>query len=233
MDYGDIEKQTFKTYLTFSTALLALIIIFFTISSTGYRVTNIIYNELGVLNYSSLESLKGVSIWLIDDTYFEIFYEDNPTVEKITIKKELPNTLLVSIKISDKIAFIEDLRQKPTKKFVLFKNLYASEVENGEGLMQVVISNGPVKEGFREELVTFVMTLKKYTIDTSKILMEYDGVSLSLTSFETLVNLGSPSDLARKAAVVGYYLEEGACKGEIRIVYSENNEEITAITNCI
>ena len=75
MDYGDIEKQTFKTYLTFSTALLTLIIIFFTISSTGYRVTNIIYNELGVLNYSSLESLKGVSIWLIDDTYFEIFYE--------------------------------------------------------------------------------------------------------------------------------------------------------------
>ena len=232
MDYGEIEKQTFKTYLTFSTALLALIIIFFTISSTGYRVTNVIYNELGMLNYSSLESLKGVSIWLIDDTYFEIFYEDNPTVEKITVKKELPNTLLVTIKISEKIAYIEDSRQKPTKKFVLFKNLYASKVEDGEGLMQVVISNGPIKEGFREELVTFVMTLKKYNIDTSKIFMEYDGASLSVTYYDILVNLGDTSDLARKAAVAGYYLEEGVCKGEIRIVYSENNEEITAITKC-
>ena len=98
--------------------------------------------------------------------------------------------------------------------------------------MRVFISNGPVEEGFNEELVTFVMTIKKYPIDISKIVMNFDGFVLTLNYFQTSINLGSPSDLARKAAVVGYYLEEPSCKGEIRLVYSDNNEDISAISNC-
>ena len=232
MNYGDIEKQTFKTYLTFSTVILALILAFFTISSTGYRVNSIIYEVSRDLEYGSLERLKGTSIWLIDDTYFNLFYEENPTVEKITIRKELPSTLLVSVKLAEKIAFIEDSRQNPTKEIVLYKNLFVSEAGLNDGLMRVFISNGPVEEGFNEELVTFVMTIKKYPIDISKIVMNFDGFVLTLNYFQTYINLGSPSDLARKAAVVGYYLEEPSCKGEIRLVYSDNNEDISAISNC-
>lgn len=232
MNYGDIEKQTFKTYLTFSTVILALILAFFTISSTGYRVNSIIYEVSRDLEYGSLERLKGTSIWLIDDTYFNLFYEENPTVEKITIRKELPSTLLVSVKLAEKIAFIEDSRQNPTKEIVLYKNLFVSEAGLNDGLMRVFISNGPVEEGFNEELVTFVMTIKKYPIDISKIVMNFDGFVLTLNYFQTSINLGSPSDLARKAAVVGYYLEEPSCKGEIRLVYSDNNEDISAISNC-
>jgi len=232
MNYGDIEKQTFKTYLTFSTVILALILAFFTISSTGYRVNSIIYEVSRDLEYGSLERLKGTSIWLIDDTYFNLFYEENPTVEKITIRKELPSTLLVSVKLAEKIAFIEDSRQNPTKEIVLYKNLFVSEAGLNDGLMRVFISNGPVEEGFNEELVTFVMTIKKYPIDISQIVMNFDGFVLTLNYFQTSINLGSPSDLARKAAVVGYYLEEPSCKGEIRLVYSDNNEDISAISNC-
>ncbi len=232
MNYGDIEKQTFKTYLTFSTVLLIFLLAFFSVSSSVYRVNNIIYEEKEELNYSSIDKLKGTSIWLIDDTYFDSFYQENPTVEKISIKKELPTTLVVNIEISEKIAYIEDLRRSPSNRYILYKNLFTSEVNKNERLMFVTIGNGPLNKGFKEEIVTFVMTLKKYSVNTSNIELVYDGEVLKLTHFDTAINLGRPSDLARKAAVVGYYLAEGVCDGEIRIVYSENEAELTAITNC-
>ncbi len=124
MNYGEIERQTFRTFLAFSTLLVALILVFFNITSDLYRISDIDYDDKLELNMYSVESLMGTSIWLIDDTYFISFYEENPTVEKISIQKRLPNKLIVQIDISDEIAYIQDNRQSPPRMFVLHKNLY-------------------------------------------------------------------------------------------------------------
>ena len=232
MNFGEIEKKTFKTFLVFATILVSIVLTFFNITSNIYRVLNITYDDSLNLNYDSLESLRGSSIWLIDDTYFQTFYEQNPSVEKIIIKKQLPRTLIVEVDTSEKLAYIQDNRQSPPKTFMLHKNLYTLEVETNEGLLALTISNGPVVDGFFEEVITLVMTLKKYPINLANITVTFDGEDVTLTHFKSEFYLGSPYDLGRKAAVLGYYLSEEPCDGEVRLVYSEDGSEIKAVTNC-
>tara|TARA_B100001250_G_scaffold271823_1_gene234704 strand:- start:1163 stop:1864 length:702 start_codon:yes stop_codon:yes gene_type:complete len=232
MNYGEIEKQTFRTFLAFSTLLLTLILVFFNITSKLYRVSKIDYDHNLDLNMSSIESFVGDSIWLIDDRYFDAFYEENPSVERVNIKKELPNILVVKITTSEQLAFIEDYRQSPPKSFILHKNLYTLDTKSSEGLMSIRINNGPIDEGFFEEIITFVMTLKKYPVNLSNILVSYDGESMKVEHFQSKFILGTPSDLARKAAVLGYYISEEPCNGEVRLVYSDDGKEIRAVANC-
>lgn len=232
MNYGDLEKQAFRTFLAFSGLLIALLLSTLWLTSNVYRVSNIVYNEDLKINMSSLESLKGTSIWLIDDTNFQSFYEDNPSVEKITIKKELPNTLLIQIYISEKLAYIQDNRQSPPKTFVLYKNLYTQDDVTNGGLLSLTIQNGPVRDGFLEEVVTMVMTLKKYPVNMSNFEVLFDGETIKIDHFNSIYYLGPPSDLARKAAVVGYYVSEEPCEGEVRLVYTEDGAEIRSIANC-
>ncbi len=232
MNYSDIERQTFKTFLAFSALMLTFLLLFFNLSSSVYRVSDISYIDSEDLDYSSLERLIGISIWLVDDYYFQDFYNDNPTVESISITKELPNTLITNIVTSDKIAIIEDKRQVPSKTSVLYKNLYIERSKDTNNLAKVVIENGPVKEGFYEEIITFVLTLNKYSINLNNVDISFDGEGLYVFHLETTVSMGSPSDLARKASVVGYYIAENPCPGEIRLTYSEDGKEIKAITNC-
>ena len=234
MNYGDTERQVFRTFLAFASLILILILLFFNISTDIYRVSSIVYDtsiDL-TLNTDSIENLKGNSIWLIDDAYFETFYQENPSVERISIQKELPSTLLIQIDISERIAFIDDNRQTPPRSFILYKNLYTRDTNTNEGLTSININNGPVNEGFFGEVITFVLTLKKYPINLSNIVFDYDGTSVNVTHFNSEFFLGDPSDLARKAAVVGYYISEEPCEGEIRVVYGEDGKEITAVTNC-
>ena len=232
MNYGEIERQTFRTFLAFSTLLVVLILVFFNITSELYRVSDINYDSNLELNMSSLESLKGTSIWLVDDTYFGSFYEENPSVERISIKKQLPDTLLVTIDISEKLAYIQDNRQSPPRTFILHKNLYTLDTRRNEDLTTIKINNGPVADGFLEEIVSLVMTLKKYSINLANVEAFYDGESMRLSHFDSEFYLGYPSDLGRKATVVGYYISEKICTGEISLVYSEDGKEIRAVTNC-
>ena len=74
--------------------------------------------------------------------------------------------------------------------------------------------------------------LKKYSINISNVDIEFDGTSIYATHFNSNFDLGDPSDLARKASVVGYYLTEEPCNGEIILFYSEEGNEIKAVTNC-
>ena len=232
MNYGELEKKTFKTFLVFATILVVGFLILFNITSNIYRVSNITYDDSPDLNYSSLERIKGTSIWLIDDTYFDTFYEQNPSVEKIIINKQLPRTLIVKVTTSEKLAYIQDNRQSPPKTFILHKNLYTLEVERNEGLLALTINNGPVVDGFFEEIITLVMTLKKYPINLSNVTVSFDGEDVKLLHFSSKFYLGSPYDLGRKAAVLGYYLSEEPCDGEVRLVYSEDGNEIRTVTNC-
>ena len=232
MNYGEIERQTFKTFLAFAGLLITVVLVFFNITSNFYRVSNITYINGTDLSKTSIETIKGTSIWLVDDTYFDSFYLANPSVEKISIIKELPNTLVIDVTISEKIAYIQDNRQSPPRTFILHKNLFIDDVKTNTNLLSLKINNGPVREGFYEEIVTFVLTLKKYSINISNLDMEFDGTSMLATHFNSKFDLGDPSDLARKASVVGYYLTEEVCSGEIRLVYSEEGNEIRAISNC-
>ena len=77
-----------------------------------------------------------------------------------------------------------------------------------------------------------VMTLKKYSLNMSNIEIVYDGQEMVVSHFNSKFYLGSASDLGRKAAVVGYYISESPCSGEIRLVYTETGDEIRAVTNC-
>ncbi len=232
MNYGDIERLTFRTFLAFALIIMAIILVFFNITSKLYRVSNISYNDSLELNFGTLENLQGTSIWLIDDSYFDNFYEQNPSVEKISIKKQLPDTLFVQIDISEKLAFIQDNRQSPPKTYILHKNLYIRDTKSNEGLMTIKIHNGPVKSGFNEEIVTFVMTLKKYSMNLKNLEVSFDGVEIKVSHFNSEFLLGPPSDLARKASIIGYYISEEPCDGEIRIVYTEDGSDLSAITNC-
>jgi len=232
MNYGDIERQVFRTFLAFASFILILVLLYFNITTNIYRVSEIVYDAGVELNVDSLEDLKGSSIWLIDDSYFEAFYQENPSIERIRIQKELPNTLIVQIDISEKIAFIEDKRQSPPRSFILYKNLYSREATSNEGLPYIKINNGPVKDGFFEEVITFVLTLKKYPLNLSNIVVSYDGTSVNITHFNLEFFLGDPSDLARKASVVGYYISEEPCEGAIRVVYTEDGKDIRAVANC-
>ena len=139
MNYGEIERQTFKTFLAFAGLLMTVVLIFFNIASTFYRVSSIIYVNDSDLSKSSLENIKGTSIWLVDDTYFDSFYLANPSVEKISIIKDLPSTLVVDVTISEKIAYIQDSRQSPPRTFILHKNLYIDDVNTDSDLLSLKI----------------------------------------------------------------------------------------------
>ena len=232
MNYGEIERQTFRTFVAFSGILLTGIIVFFNIASNFYRVSNIVYTEEFNLNKSSIDRLKGTSIWLIDDSYFEKFYQDNPSAEKISIKKVLPSTLVIDISISEELAFLQDNRQSPPKTFILHKNLFINDVKSNPGLLFIHINNGPVKDGFYEEVVTFVLTLKKYSINLSNLNIGFDGDTMLVSHFNSEFDIGYPSDLARKASVIGYFITEDPCDGEITLVYNEDSSDINTVSNC-
>ena len=78
MDYGKIERQTFKTYLAFSGLVLFFLIVSFGyVFSSNYRISEIQYNKELNLNYSSLNKFIGTSIWLVTDQFSDEFYKDN------------------------------------------------------------------------------------------------------------------------------------------------------------
>ena len=233
MDYGQLERQSFKTYLAFSGILLFFLLASFAyVFSTTYRISDIQYNDEYNLDYTSLNKLLGSSIWLVNDQFSEEFYTDNPIVEKVVLIRKMPNTLLIDIMLSEKLAFVNDSRQNPPQSFILYKNLYQESVNKNGDLVKVSITNGPVAAGFFEEIATFVLTLKKYPVNIPNINVIYDGKEVTVTHFDTFINLGGPIDLARKGTLVGYYISELPCNGEIRIVYTDDGNSIKAIRNC-
>ncbi len=235
MNYGQIERKTFKSYLIFSSfALIFLLASIAFVFSSNYRISNIEYNTNLPLNYSSINKLIGTSIWLVDnDQVSDNFYFDNPTVANVLIDIEMPKTLVVDVKLSKELATINDARQYPPRTFVLYKNLHQGKATSNGSLMKVSIINGPVAEGFFEELATFVLTLNKYSINLSNVSLVHDGEEIVATHFNTSINLGSPIDLARKGTLVGFYLSEGSCNdGEITLVYTQDGKNLKGIKNC-
>ncbi len=224
--FESIQIRTFKTFLNFSFLILLLSITFFTILSSKYRVSDyqIIRtdNSYLELNLDSLETIKGGSIWLINDSDFEKLKLENSTIETINYTKNLPNNVIIEIKEFEAIASITDLRNSIPKNTILFKNQIEINKNSAlQDLPTVTVSNGPVANNFSGELVSFFVTLKKFNLRVADFSLVHNGTSL-IGEFRGLqIFFGQPVDLGIKASVLGDFLNSKTCTGEVRFLSSE------------
>ena len=227
----NLEQRTFKTFAIFSFFSLLTLITFLSMFSTKYTVTDINYDKNIELNYSSFGFIQGKSIWFLDESDFGQFYEDNLSVESLVISKQLPNLVFIDIVIHEKIIVISDLRETNPKEVILYKNLYTELAETNNRLPRLIITNGPVPEGFYSEIISLILTINKYEISIQDLKILYDGFEITGSYKDTTLNIGRPVDLSKKGSVVGYILEDENCEGEVTIIDS-NSEDIETILNC-
>ena len=201
------------------------------IFSYKYRVSTINYDSELNLNYEGLKGIENLSIWLVNDDNFEKFYFDNQNVENLEISKQLPNVINININLYQKIVVYTDFRDSSPEQRVLYKNLYSTVSVSEEDLAHLVITNGPIDDGFYNEIVSFILTVGKYKIDLSNISMTFDGDTLVVKYLDTIIEAGKASDLSKKGSVVGYILENDDCKGSVKILES-SDEDIETLFNC-
>ena len=130
-----------------------------------------------------------------------------------------------------KIIVYTDFRDTSPVQSVLYKNLYTTYATSDEDLAHLVITNGPIVEGFYSEIVSFILTVEKYEIDLSEVSMTFDGDVLTINYLDTIIDAGKAVDLSRKGTVVGYILERGDCKGSVTILQSIG-EDIETLFEC-
>ena len=228
---SEVESKSFRTFTLFIFVGLLIFSLVVSIFSSKYRVSVINYDNGLDLNYEGLQEVENLSIWLVNDGNFEKFYFDNQNVENLEISKQLPNVINVNINLYQKMVVYTDLRDSSPEQRVLYKNLYSTVVVSEENLAHLVITNGPIDDGFYNEIVSFILTVGKYEIDLGKISMTFNGETLVVNYSDTIIEAGKALDLSRKGSVVGYILEKGDCKGSVKILES-SNEDIETLFNC-
>ena len=77
----------------------------------------------------------------------------------------MPNVINININLHQKIVVYTDFRDSSPEQRVLYKNLYSTVVVSEEDLAHLVITNGPIDDGFYNEIVSFILTVGKYEID--------------------------------------------------------------------
>ena len=228
---SEVESNSFRTFTLFIFAVLIIFGFVVSIFSSKYRVSVINYDNGLDLNYEGLKEVENLSIWLVSDGNFEKFYFDNQNVENLEISKQLPNVINININLYQKIVVYTDFRDSSPEQRVLYKNLYSTVSVSEEDLAHLVITNGPIDDGFYNEIVSFILTVGKYKIDLGNISMTFDGDSLVVKYLDTIIEAGKASDLSKKGSVVGYILENDDCKGTIKILES-SDEDIETLFNC-
>ena len=226
-----VESKSFKTFILFTFVLLIILALLVSIFSNKYRVSTINYDSELNLNYEGLKGIENLSIWLVNDDNFEKFYLDNQNVENLEISKQLPNVINININLYQKIVVYTDFRDSSPEQRVLYKNLYSTVTVSEEDIAHLVITNGPIDDGFYNEIVSFILTVGKYEIDLSNMSMTFDGDTLVVNYLDTIVEAGKALDLSRKGSVVGYILEKDDCKGSVKILKSSDND-IETLFNC-
>ena len=226
-----VENKSFRTFILFAFVLLIILALLVSIFSYKYRVSTINYDSELNLNYEGLEGIENLSIWLVNDGNFEKFYLDNPNVESLEISKQLPNVINININLYQKIIAYTDFRDTSPKQRVLYKNLYTADATSEKDLAHLVITNGPIVDGFYSEIVSFILTVEKYEVDLSEVSMTFDGDVLAITYFDTIIDAGKAVDLSKKGTVVGYIFEKGDCKGRVTILQS-SGEDIETLFEC-
>ena len=228
---SEVESKSFRTFTLFIFVGLLIFSLVVSIFSSKYRVSVINYDNGLDLNYEGLQEVENLSIWLVNDGNFDKFYFDNQNVENLEISKQLPNVINVNINLYQKMVVYTDFRDSSPEQRVLYKNLYSTVVVSEENLAHLVITNGPIDDGFYNEIVSFILTVGKYEIDLGKISMTFNGDTLVVNYSDTIIEAGKALDLSRKGSVVGYILEKGDCKGSVKILES-SNEDIETLFNC-
>ena len=197
-------------------------------TSQKYRINEITNNIDLSSNLQSLNNLYGKSIWYIDENSFEQIYTDNPVIKKLTITKNLPNKLVVSSELYQQLVTIDDNRSSLKNMQILYENNYVVKTEGEENNLPVlVITNGPVEEGFRGELISFFKTLDKYKYIKNELKIQFHGNHFVEFYYLGRYELGPAIDLGRKGSILGTYLEENFCSGTVRFINSE-----TTVENC-
>ena len=226
-----VESKSFRTFTLFTFVVLITLALLVSIFSNKYRVSTINYDYELNLNYEGLKEIEKLSIWLINDDNFEKFYLDNPNVESLEISKQLPNVINININLYQKIIVYTDFRDTSPEQRLLYKNLYTADATSEEDLAHLVITNGPIVDGFYSEIVSFILTVEKYKVDLSEVSMTFDGDILAINYFDTIIDAGKAVDLSRKGTVVGYILEKGDCQGSVTILQSFG-EDIETLFEC-
>ena len=226
-----VESKSFRTFTLFTFVVLITLALLVSIFSNKYRVSAINYDYELNLNYEGLKEIEKLSIWLINDDNFEKFYLDNPNVESLEISKQLPNVINMNINLYQKIIVYTDFRDTSPEQKLLYKNLYTADATSEEDLAHLVITNGPIVDGFYSEIVSFILTVEKYEVDLSEVSMTFDGDVLAINYLDTIIDAGKAVDLSRKGTVVGYILEKGDCKGRVTILQS-SGEDIETLFEC-
>ena len=228
---SEVESKSFKTFTTFTLIVLIILALLVTIFSSKYRVSNIIYNDELNLNYESMQSIENLSIWLINDDNFQKLYEDNLNVKNLEISKQLPNTINININLHQKIIIYTDLRDSSPSQMILYKNLYTENFISEHDLPNLIITNGPIEDGFYSEVISFILTVEKYKIDLSNLSITFNGNDFLISYSDTIINAGKPVDLSRKGSVVGYILENDKCEGTVSILDTAN-DDIETLFQC-
>ncbi len=226
-----VESKSFRTFILFTFVLLITLALLVSIFSYKYRVSTINYDSKLNLNYEGLKGIENLSIWLVNDDDFEKFYLDNENVENLEISKQLPNVINININLHQKIIVYTDFRNTSPEQKVLYKNLYTVDATSEKDLANLIITNGPIDDGFYSEIVSFILTIEKYEVDLSEVSMTFDGNVLVINYLDTIINAGKAVDLSRKGTVVGYILEKGQCKGSVTILQSFG-EDIETLFEC-
>tara|TARA_B100001113_G_scaffold337828_1_gene319432 strand:- start:50 stop:748 length:699 start_codon:yes stop_codon:yes gene_type:complete len=229
IDFNEQGKVSFRTFLIFSFFLLIVLNIGFLLNSSYFRVSKVEVvgsNEI----FKEKELIKpalGQSIWLINSDTFSNELLQTPTIEKVIIEKEYPNKITIELTQYDKILSITDLRSSVPKKSILYKNMVETKSDKILNMPTLTITNGPVPVGFNGEMVSLIMTLKSYNLDTNAFNFIYDGSSFIGEYRDTVIDFGKPLDLGSKSSALGSLLENSKCAGEISFISKED-----VIANC-
>ncbi len=229
MNYTQLEKSFFKSFLLFSIVVLLFVNIFFTLNSSKYRINQIIIQSNGYLTNNLVipNSIYKTSIWLVSENNFQELVLSEPSIEKVNIKKNYPNSLYVEIIEVSSLVNILDLRGSTPKTKVLLKNLI--EIDSGIALpiSNLTITNGPLPRGFNGEIVSMIETLKSYYFSMEEFSFTYDGDNLIGFYRGSNIYFGKAVDLGTKASALGSLLGNQACTGDFRFITSED-----IISNC-
>ncbi len=227
----EAEGNSFRTFTFFTFVVLIILGLVVSVFSSKYRVSIINYDTELNLNYEELRKIENSSIWLINDNNFKKFYLDNKSVEKLEISKQLPNVINITINLYEKIIVYTDFRDSSPRQRVLYKNLYVDDKIPEKELAHLVITNGPIEDGFYSEIVSFILTVEKYNVDLSKLSITFDGNAVVINYLDTVIDAGKAVDLSRKGSVVGYVLEKNDCNGRIAI-FDGASEDIETLFKC-
>ena len=228
---SEVESKSFRTFTLFTFVVLIILGFVVSIFSSKYRVSIINYDSELNLNYEELKGIENLSIWLVNDNNFEKFYLDNQNVENLEISKQLPDIINININMHQKIILFTDFRESIPEQRVLYKNLYIDDDTSEKDIANLVITNGPIDDGFYSEIISFILTVEKYEVDLSEVSMTFDGDVLFINYLDTTIDAGKAVDLSRKGSVVGYILENEDCKGRVKILES-SIEDVETLFNC-